>query len=118
MNTKILQKCLDELKKEQPNVDYIRGMLETLVEMGDQVVVTRAVVEPVKESSIAFNDSPTVKAEPDATKPKAHPTHGLLTMETPEERVARLGRHKVPPAFLGKIENMQVDPSTKVDGNV
>lgn len=33
MNTKILQKCVEELNKEQPNLSYIKGMLETLIEM-------------------------------------------------------------------------------------
>jgi hypothetical protein len=28
----ILQKCIDELAKENPKLDYIRGMLEVLVE--------------------------------------------------------------------------------------
>ena len=31
MNTTILQKCLDELSKESPKLDYIRGMIETLL---------------------------------------------------------------------------------------
>lgn len=33
MNTNILKKCLEELSKEGPKLDYIRGMLETLIEM-------------------------------------------------------------------------------------
>lgn len=32
MNRKILQKVIDELKNEQPKLDYIRGILETLIE--------------------------------------------------------------------------------------
>ncbi len=32
MNRKILQKVLDELAKEKPDLSYIRGMLETLLE--------------------------------------------------------------------------------------
>lgn len=32
MNTKIISKCLDELKNESPDLSYIRGMLETLLE--------------------------------------------------------------------------------------
>jgi hypothetical protein len=31
MNT--LQKCIDELKKEQPDIRYILGMLETYLEL-------------------------------------------------------------------------------------
>lgn len=33
MNTNILQKCVDELKKETPNLSYVQGMLETVIEM-------------------------------------------------------------------------------------
>lgn len=33
MNTKIISKCLDELAKDSPDLSYIRGMLETLVEI-------------------------------------------------------------------------------------
>ncbi len=39
MNTKILQKCIDELNKETFSKDRVLGMLETLVEM-QQVSVT------------------------------------------------------------------------------
>ena len=34
MNTTILQKCLDELNKESPRLDYVKGMLETVISMG------------------------------------------------------------------------------------
>lgn len=33
MKTSILQKCLLELDAPQPRLDYIRGMLETLIDM-------------------------------------------------------------------------------------
>jgi len=33
MNTKILQKILEELQKEKPSIDYMKGMVETLIEM-------------------------------------------------------------------------------------
>lgn len=33
MNTSILVKCIDELKNDKPNLDYIRGILETFVEL-------------------------------------------------------------------------------------
>lgn len=32
MNRKIIQKLIDELTKETPRLDYIRGILETLLE--------------------------------------------------------------------------------------
>lgn len=33
MNTQILKKCLLELESETPRIDYVKGMLETLIEM-------------------------------------------------------------------------------------
>lgn len=33
MNNKILQKCVDELQKESPKIDYVLGMLESVIEM-------------------------------------------------------------------------------------
>lgn len=33
MNTSILKKCIAELQKETPDLSYLRGMLETLLEM-------------------------------------------------------------------------------------
>jgi len=35
MNTSILQKCVVELKKDNPKIDYILGMLETVIEMSN-----------------------------------------------------------------------------------
>lgn len=32
MNTKILQKCVDALKEPAPDLSYVRGMIETLIE--------------------------------------------------------------------------------------
>lgn len=40
MNTTILQKCLDELNKEDFRKDYVVGMLETLIEMQTAAEVT------------------------------------------------------------------------------
>ena len=33
MNTNILKKCVEELKKEKFSKEYVMGMLETLIEM-------------------------------------------------------------------------------------
>lgn len=33
MNTNILNKCIEELKKDEPDLSYLRGMLETLMEL-------------------------------------------------------------------------------------
>lgn len=47
MNTTILQKCVDELKKETPNLQYVLGRLETLIEMAP-VTIQHAVVPDVR----------------------------------------------------------------------
>lgn len=39
MNTKILQKCVDEMKKDTFSKEYVLGMLETLIEMQETVVL-------------------------------------------------------------------------------
>lgn len=32
MNTKALQKCVEELKTDKPRIDYVVGILETLID--------------------------------------------------------------------------------------
>ncbi len=34
MNPQILQKCVAELKKDNPSLEYVVGILETLIEIG------------------------------------------------------------------------------------
>lgn len=46
MNTKILQKCLEELKKDKPDLSYLRGTLETLIEMAGGQVLPNAILPP------------------------------------------------------------------------
>jgi hypothetical protein len=48
MNTKILQKVLDELKKDTPSHDYIRGLVETLVDI--EYPINTPVVSPVTDN--------------------------------------------------------------------
>lgn len=36
MNIPILQKCVDELAKSEPDLSYVRGMLETIIAMNPQ----------------------------------------------------------------------------------
>lgn len=35
-NNTILQKCVDELKTEKPDLSYIRGMIETLIAVAEK----------------------------------------------------------------------------------
>lgn len=47
MNTQALKKCLVELEKESPNLAYIKGILETVVDMNESVVVTTPQWQPL-----------------------------------------------------------------------
>lgn len=55
MNNTILRKCINELSAEKPRLDYLRGMLETLVEMqpdrpGAAFAIPPAMIRaPIKE---------------------------------------------------------------------
>lgn len=55
MNTSILQKCLEELNKENPKIEYIKGMLETFIALaGNPPIITPQnnnshVTEKIKE---------------------------------------------------------------------
>lgn len=40
MNTTTLSKCVTELKKNEPNIQYVLGMLETIIEMSGQPLPT------------------------------------------------------------------------------
>lgn len=40
MNTNILQKVIDELNKDNPRLDYVKGILETLVEAVPEITST------------------------------------------------------------------------------
>ena len=44
MQTKILQKCVDALNEKEPNISYIKGMLETLIEMS----TTQTIIQPMQ----------------------------------------------------------------------
>lgn len=38
-NNTILQKCVDELKTEKPDLSYVRGMIETLIAVAEKAPV-------------------------------------------------------------------------------
>ncbi len=47
MNTTILKKVIDSLREENPKIDYVLGMLETLYEMQDKPATSPATYVPV-----------------------------------------------------------------------
>lgn len=46
MNNSILKKCLDELTTPTPRIDYVCGMLETLIAMNEANVVS-PLIKPI-----------------------------------------------------------------------
>lgn len=81
MQTNVLTKVLDELGKESPKLDYIRGMLETLVEMQSDVP---------KNAGIAVVEIPLV-AELKKAEQKELDEAALLDAQ------ARIAMTKMPP---------------------
>lgn len=59
MHTKILEKCLDELRKDDPRKDYVIGMLETLVDMN---TTSAGVVVRPHEDPLPIPEFPVVAA--------------------------------------------------------
>lgn len=66
MNTSILQKCLEELNKESPKIEYIKGMLETFIALSgvspiinstNNQNVTEKVKELVRTASVSDEES-------------------------------------------------------------
>ncbi len=60
MNGTILQKCLDELKKEDFRKDYVIGMLETLIEMSDAPKVVPMVIKKPTPNKPEMTDEATL----------------------------------------------------------
>ena len=52
MNTQILQKCLDELKKDSPSIPYVQGMLETFISLAGNPPLSNNVVIPKTPENI------------------------------------------------------------------
>ena len=52
MITTILQKCLDELAKEKPDLRYIKGMIEVL--LASQPQIAKYVILRQRNSSIKY----------------------------------------------------------------
>lgn len=43
MNTRLLQKCIDKLNEDKPDLSYVKGILETLMEMSGESTVASIV---------------------------------------------------------------------------
>lgn len=61
VHTSILKKCLEELSTGSPRLDYVRGMLETLIEM--QPVERSSTVEPPIVNRLVAGSIPAAPAD-------------------------------------------------------
>lgn len=66
MNANILKKCLDELKKSSPKIDYVIGMLETLYEMQDDKPVEIRPVTPKQATVMSDGEGQALNAQVEA----------------------------------------------------
>lgn len=57
MNNIILKRCLDELSSEAPRLDYIRGMLETLIELQGASRTTYEMSTPLSTTNLIIPHS-------------------------------------------------------------
>lgn len=59
MNTSILSKAIEELKKDKPDLSYLRGMLETLMEMQTPAqIATEKLKEVISNTSVLMPFTP------------------------------------------------------------
>lgn len=63
----ILKKCIEELEKDCPNVDYVRGMLETLYEVNTPIGPVRvsSAVEQITVNDKVAGSNPAPAADLD-----------------------------------------------------
>lgn len=81
MNTTTLQKCVDELKKDAPNIPYILGMLETFIEMSPSK-------DGIAGAGISFTPDPRFQINSSVDKRKeTEPKADEMTDE--EKRIAQ-----------------------------
>ena len=72
MNVNVIRKCLDELVKVEPRLDYVQGMLETLIELNETVSTTA--MAPYVVSPIVTTH---VDSDPGLSRISAGPIGGL-----------------------------------------
>ena len=69
MNTTILNKCIDELRLPSPKIDYILGMLETVVAMSGATLNEPKIIAPIINTQ-TINDKPIEKTEEELYREK------------------------------------------------
>ncbi len=84
MNTNILRKCVEELKQESPKIDYILGMLETVIELSTSSLIGTGT------TTLPYNSFPIVS-----------PVSVISKLNEKEERT---GSYVETPGPIGKLE--------------
>lgn len=79
MNVNVIRKCLDELVKAEPRLDYLRGMLETLIELNETTYTTAGFVAPVVSTALPTVTITTTNSDtdPGTSRISAGPVGGL-----------------------------------------
>lgn len=57
----LLKKCIEELAKQEPKLDYVRGILETLAEQEPE----KPIVPPVSSTPVSPNIHPISTGSPE-----------------------------------------------------
>lgn len=86
MNTKILQKILDELSKETPDISYVKGILQTLLDLADEG--SKTVTNKV---AIGMNNPVALDKDSNQEKPK-NSDEGSMMDTIAKAKVAQIKR--------------------------
>ena len=73
MNVSILRKCLAELNEDKPSLDYVRGIIETLIELEDPTPTELPAKFPIDNSK--YNHLP------NHAKPSVEDEGSIMTKE-------------------------------------
>ncbi len=64
--TKVLQKCIDALNAEKPDISYIKGMLETVIEMTPSVLSATGLYGAITSTAVIAQSHEPIETELDA----------------------------------------------------
>ncbi len=70
MHPNLLQKALDELNKESPKLDYIRGILETVIEISPKPTPLRSIPPTAPLVRVPINAAQIAATIPIVDKPE------------------------------------------------
>lgn len=98
MNTKILQKCIDALSTTEPDLSYIRGMLETLLELTEKPLENKA---NFADGSIVSPRNTTLSPDHGSFPPTGKVVN--VSDMSPEEQAAHAALNMIVPGMKSPI---------------